>query len=1407
MDAGRMMINDQVILEEDYDENYQPGEDEIVEYSQIIGIDPRTEPHLLWIAREGINAPLPEHWRPCQDPNDDIYYFNFASGESIWDHPCDEFYRKMVAEERKKYIMGGGSRSGPGGQGPGSAGGKKGKLGKDDGKKKKDKQNKQSPLKQLGPLKAEQSLGTPSLHRGGPGPGSGLEPMKSGGSLGPLRGSTGTSQPMRSSMNTTTGSFRSGQAVNLSKSGNLTSSMSIPIYSVEFEDEEGDHERPVRHSVELEIHDVAGLGYEDSDSDKVGHKESDSDSEDYGKDIDFGIDNNLSERIMNLGTENLDPVRGSLEKLQDFDPTMSALSTARGDSPGGNVSPLDRPTADDRKKRAEVAALAAERRLTRQDSAEMPTRAEQDRFLRDEESKINLSNDRTLQDLKQRLKKELENAKLDLLEDKDRKLRKLKEEIALDQDTEETRLKHEKEQQFNELETQIKSDLEKEKNSLDEEKAATLERLLEEMKEHHAQEEETLRKQMDGDLEKLREEVRSLQKEEQSRLVEDKHKILERLKSQVDSETLEEQRRLEEQKREQFEALQAKQRLELESMTEEAERKHRDKVDQVKRESSGRHEKELQRIREELKHVHEQEREEKEQELEAAKQRQKAIDDLDRGLDEVMSERRQDIQQQQQKELSRLRDEHDNAIRKLREEFQDKERKERQLLDEKIESEVRKLQKQSERDLEEARRKFERKRESMAEQLEDEHKQQLKEQKHKLRRQTSSLDREEEEYQEKIAEFERKKTNLEKSAKNLDTQEKKLEERRKKFREDKDNFELDQDEAFSSKNNQLSTRELERLKEERKQIQEEITTENDTLEQLKTERRTIESDITKMKMTRENNTRKLNDMKERMERKGKDLDSLQQRIIDAADETKSLAEERLRASSAARSHGTPDIKATPTRRTPMAGLLSDDEIISDIPPKRRGKKIRYLDDRTDEEDVSSFGGRVWQDLLSDDDSLDEFPIARHVPHRSGELKEHFSKEKSAINTTKEFLRKHRQSLKRRQSALQAARQELTKDIVKQRQGNLSPDSAFVLADVKQSLEKEELELDQIESQMRTGSRLVREKERRLRQLKSQVHTGAGLHQSESDSDLDYSPFEHNYRPAGMPNLDLSEDEGSSGISSNDNSLDNVIRALTKQNNQHQSLGPLTVKVKQDGDPIAASLLKINTELAHIITKIGTNSAPGTPMLGTQGSGEGKAYSIPLYTPPLQSTGVYSSAIVPHSQPIQAWAPPNPYINSPSHHVDYASLVVSAEQSLERKWRKYFGDRRPPLTSASLPPGGAPVAFGHNSVRDQLRQYRMTLQDNLTTNPASSQSTQDKLSEQKRWLQKFGQDISFGASFVKAPGSDAGSVRSVGAGSISSLKMADPTISSTPQRSVPSGTARLELDEYDEIRVRHLNFNT
>eukprot|EP00959_Pyramimonas_sp_CCMP1952_P353489 7406181-Pyramimonas_sp.AAC.1 len=107
--AGRMGapgtggLGDSVILEEEIDENYEPTPEEILEYARWLGMDVEREKDLIWLAREGLKAPLPDHWKPCKSPEGEIYYFNFSSGESVWDHPCDEYYKKLYAEEKAKW--------------------------------------------------------------------------------------------------------------------------------------------------------------------------------------------------------------------------------------------------------------------------------------------------------------------------------------------------------------------------------------------------------------------------------------------------------------------------------------------------------------------------------------------------------------------------------------------------------------------------------------------------------------------------------------------------------------------------------------------------------------------------------------------------------------------------------------------------------------------------------------------------------------------------------------------------------------------------------------------------------------------------------------------------------------------------------------------------------------------------------------------------------------------------------------------------------------------------------------------------------------------------------------------------------------------------------------------------------
>ena len=91
-----------VILEEDIDEDYEPTDAEIEEYAQWLGMTSPEDDDLRWIAKVGLKARLPEHWKPCKTPTGEVFYFNFATRESVWDHPCDEYYRKLYEDKKRR---------------------------------------------------------------------------------------------------------------------------------------------------------------------------------------------------------------------------------------------------------------------------------------------------------------------------------------------------------------------------------------------------------------------------------------------------------------------------------------------------------------------------------------------------------------------------------------------------------------------------------------------------------------------------------------------------------------------------------------------------------------------------------------------------------------------------------------------------------------------------------------------------------------------------------------------------------------------------------------------------------------------------------------------------------------------------------------------------------------------------------------------------------------------------------------------------------------------------------------------------------------------------------------------------------------------------------------------------------
>ncbi|XP_076000215.1 uncharacterized protein cep164 isoform X1 [Genypterus blacodes] len=263
--SAAALIGDQLILQEDYDENYTPSEQEIHEYAREIGIDPNSEPNLLWLAREGIVAPLPPEWKPCQDVTGDIYYFNFSTGQSTWDHPCDEHYRRLVSQERERAQVSA-TTGGPGV--------KKEKERKKKEKKEKKEKKKKEILKtsvgltsSLGPLSSPLGVLAPLRGLDAPGPG----PLP--GSAPPLRGSLGSSgglEPLKTSLGGLRGS---GASSVLGSRQEERVSLFLPGFDDDNDSDDSEKEPSPRGStrllknlhLDLDSH-GGGLQYEDSEA-------------------------------------------------------------------------------------------------------------------------------------------------------------------------------------------------------------------------------------------------------------------------------------------------------------------------------------------------------------------------------------------------------------------------------------------------------------------------------------------------------------------------------------------------------------------------------------------------------------------------------------------------------------------------------------------------------------------------------------------------------------------------------------------------------------------------------------------------------------------------------------------------------------------------------------------------------------------------------------------------------------------------------------------------------------------------------------------------------------------------------------------------------------------------------------
>ena len=93
------------VLEEDVDEDYEPSDAEISVYFDWLGMVSPDHDDLRWLCRAALKEPLPAGWKPCRSSDGEVFYYNYDTGESVWDHPCDTRYRKLFEEEKLKRVQ------------------------------------------------------------------------------------------------------------------------------------------------------------------------------------------------------------------------------------------------------------------------------------------------------------------------------------------------------------------------------------------------------------------------------------------------------------------------------------------------------------------------------------------------------------------------------------------------------------------------------------------------------------------------------------------------------------------------------------------------------------------------------------------------------------------------------------------------------------------------------------------------------------------------------------------------------------------------------------------------------------------------------------------------------------------------------------------------------------------------------------------------------------------------------------------------------------------------------------------------------------------------------------------------------------------------------------------------------
>ncbi|XP_074383893.1 centrosomal protein of 164 kDa isoform X9 [Zonotrichia albicollis] len=664
--AGAVRIGDQLILEEDYNESYVPMEQEIRDFAPTIGIDPDKESELLWLARECLVTPLPPEWKACQAiAGGDVYFFNFESGLSTWEHPCDEHYKQLVIREREKLLARGSLKKE-----------KKEKKEKKDKKEKKEKKKKDKKEKQL--LKEL------------PPPGSQLAPIQPPlGSLSPLRGLTPPSSValrgsldlgsvLDSSLSPKEGTLPAEIPKPSSHTKNLLDliceekrplNVAVPEKWRE-EDEDSDHESfpgtsRLLKNVYLDVEALAGsFDFELSKASGVSGCEQDlpvSRSSDHEVPQLLGLDakSQLCPEGLGVGTVPPDLDSPRSKELGEEDKDQSKASVEK-----------------EQRKGAEAAEREPEKDM--EQSLSQPPDESLEEIVREvetelEQEEIHLfpAKEEKTQRFQEEMRQEEEEEEAEKLhQQKEKPLSAPEEDLAKpEQEEQELLLREEKAQRLEELRAQMASELEAEEQRMRAEQEARLQQLRDEWQSQQLLEQERLQRQQQLALEEMRLAAEEAQQKEMGELEQEQEEFLSQLRDRLDRE-----------KKKAAEELEEQSARELQQLRAAAEEKHREVIASLQAQLAEAQSSQEAQLREELQRADQ-------------KVQEKAlkVKEYERELSELMGDRRREVEKEHERRMERMREEHREALERIQQHFEEEERRQRSELLEGLRSEAARL--------------------------------------------------------------------------------------------------------------------------------------------------------------------------------------------------------------------------------------------------------------------------------------------------------------------------------------------------------------------------------------------------------------------------------------------------------------------------------------------------------------------------------------------------------------------------------------------------------------------------------------------------------------------------------------------------------------------------------------------